>query len=179
MKKTRDIVAFALGTGLLLVLVDHVSASSNSTIYSFGTTQPLDGAVPKGSLTYVNGLMFGRTTTITPGCAETRELPRALSGDGVIFHFDPTNVTATYTIDHVFTGNPDGENPRHDAMTLLNGQLFGTTLQGGTKNTGIIFSVAQTGSSYAVLTSLHKSTGTSRTAVSWWLTTWVTTFSTV
>jgi uncharacterized repeat protein (TIGR03803 family) len=68
-------------------------------------------------------------------------------------------VTATYTIDHVFTGNPDGENPRHDAMTLLNGRLFGTTLQGGTKNTGIIFSVAQTSSSYAVLTSLHKSTG--------------------
>ncbi len=159
MKKMRDVVAFALAMGLLLVLVGHVSASSNSTIYSFGTTQPLDGAVPKGSLTYVNGLMFGRTTTITPGCSETRDLPRALSGDGVIFHFDPTNVTATYTIDHVFTGNPDGENPRHDAMTLLNGQLFGTTLQGGTKNTGIIFSIAQNGSSYAVLTSLHKSTG--------------------
>ena len=59
MKKTRDVVAFALAMGLLLVLVGHVSASSNSTIYSFGTTQPLDGAVPKGSLTYVNGLMFG------------------------------------------------------------------------------------------------------------------------
>ena len=158
-KKTRDVVAFALGIGVLLVLVGHVSASSNSTIYSFGTTQPLDGAVPKGSLTYVNGLMFGRTTTITPGCGETRELPRALSVDGVIFHFDPTNVAATYTIDHVFTGNPDGENPRHDAMTPFNGQLFGTTLQGGTKNTGVIFSISQTGSSYAVLTSLHKSAG--------------------
>ena len=159
MKKTRDVVAFALAMGLLLGPAGHIAASSNSTIYSFGAKQPLDGAVPKGSLTYVNGLMFGRTTTVTPGCTETRDLGRALSGDGVIFHFDPTNVTATYAIDHVFTGNPDGENPRHDAMTLFNGQLFGTTLQGGTKNTGIIFSIAQNGSSYAILTSLHKSTG--------------------
>ena len=159
MKKTRDIVAFASAMGLLIAPAGYVAASSNSTIYSFGTKQPLDGAVPKGSLTYVNGLMFGRTTTVTPGCTETRDLGRALSGDGVIFHFDPTNVTATYTIDHVFTGNPDGENPRHDAMTLFNGQLFGTTLQGGTNGTGIIFSIAQNGSSYAILTSLHKSTG--------------------
>ena len=44
MKKTSDVVAFALGIEFLLVLVGHVSASSNSTIYSFGTTQPLDGA---------------------------------------------------------------------------------------------------------------------------------------
>jgi len=149
----------ALALGLLVAPAGHVAASSNSTIYSFGTKQPLDGAVPKGSLTYVNGLMFGRTTTVTAGCGQTRDLPRALGGDGVIFHFNPSNVTATYTIDHVFTGNPDGENPRHDAMTPLNGQLFGTTLQGGTKNTGIIFSIAQNGSSYAVLTSLHKSAG--------------------
>ena len=111
--------------------------------------QPLDGAVPKGSLTYVNGLLFGRTTTITCGAG---------SGDGVIFHFDPSNVTATYSIDHVFTGNPDGENPRHDA-TPFNGQLFGTTLQGGTNNTGIIFSIAQNGSCYTALTNLAKQTG--------------------
>jgi uncharacterized repeat protein (TIGR03803 family) len=158
MQKRRDIIALALAMGLLVAPAGHVAAS-NSTIYSFGTKQPLDGAVPKGSLTYVNGLMFGRTTIVTAGCGQTRDLPRALGGDGVIFHFNPTNVTATYTIDHVFTGNPDGENPRHDAMTPFNGQLFGTTLQGGTKNTAVIFSIAQNGSSYAVLTSLHKSAG--------------------
>jgi uncharacterized repeat protein (TIGR03803 family) len=159
MKKTRDIIALALAMGLLVAAAGRVAASSNSTIYSFGPKQPLDGAVPKGSLTYVNGLMFGRTTTVTAGCGTTRDLPRALGGDGVIFHFNPTNVTATYTLDHVFTGNPDGENPRHDAMTPFNGQLFGTTLQGGTNGTGIIFSVAQNGSGYAILANLAKSTG--------------------
>jgi hypothetical protein len=106
--------------------------SSDSAIYSFGTEPRLDGAVPKGSLTYVNlngfQLLFGRTTTTTPQ-----------SGDGVIFHFDPNNVSNSYSIDHVFLGNPDGENPRHDAMTPFSGQLYGTTLQGGTHNTGTIF----------------------------------------
>jgi uncharacterized repeat protein (TIGR03803 family) len=159
MKKRRDIVAFTLRFGLLLVVSGDASASSNSAIYSFGTKQPLDGAVPKGSLTCVNGLLFGRTTTVTPGCGESRGYERSQGGDGVIFHFDPSNVIPTYSIDHVFTGNPDGENPRHDAMTLFNGQLFGTTLQGGTKNTGIIFSIAQNGSSYAALTNLAKATG--------------------
>ena len=119
----------------------------------------MDGAVPKGSLTYVNGLLFGRTTTVTTGCAEIRDYGRAAGGDGVIFHFDPSNVTATYLIDHVFTGNPDGENPRHDAMTPFNGQLFGTTLQGGTKDNGIIFSIGQNGTGYTNLISLTKSNG--------------------
>ena len=144
----RSTVACILTLTPLLVLPLENARSSDSGIYSFGTRPRLDGAVPKGSLTYVNGLMFGRTTTTTPK-----------SGDGVVFHFDPTNVSASYSIDHVFSGNPDGENPRHDAMTPYNGQLFGTTLQGGTHNTGIIFSIGQSGLGYAALKSLHKDIG--------------------
>ena len=87
--------------------------------------------MPKGSLTYVNGLLFGRTTMTTPS-----------GGYGVIFHFDPNNVASTYSIDHTFAGHPDdGDNPRHDAMTPFNGLLYGTTLAGGTNDTGIIFSI--------------------------------------
>lgn len=151
---------FVIALLLAMPLEKAYSGASNSTIYSFGATQPVDGAVPKGSLTYINGLLFGRTTTVTSGCVESRESAgRAATGDGVIFHFDPSNVTASYTIDHVFTGNPDGENPRHDAMTPFNGQLYGTTLQGGTDNGGLIFSIAPNGLSYAGLKSFHKSVG--------------------
>ena len=91
----------------------------------------------KGSLTYVNGLLFGRTTTTT----------KHGSGDGVIFHFDPNNVGSTYSIAHMFTGHhhDDGDNPRHDAMIPFKGLLYGTTLEGGTKNTGIIFSIGENG----------------------------------
>jgi hypothetical protein len=94
-----------------------IAASSNSTIYSFGTTQPIDGGVPKGSLTYVNGLLFGRTTTTIT--ATPTPSPTPIGSYGVIFHFDPNNVASSYTIDHVFAGHdadcPDGDNPRHDA----------------------------------------------------------------
>jgi hypothetical protein len=125
---------FLIALILAMPVENACSSSSNSAIYSFGATQPLDGAVPKGSLTYVNELLFGRITT-TVGTAK----PPFSSGNGVIFHFNPSNVTATYSIDHVFGGDPnDGANPRHDAMTPLNNLLYGTTYEGGTDNTGII-----------------------------------------
>src|SRR5437867_8515082 len=115
-RKRKFVVASVLVIGLAMAAIPRdVVASRVSTIYSFGTTQPVDGGVPKGSLTYVNGLLFGRTTTTltTP----TPSGPPSGSY-GVIFHFDPNNVASSYSIDHVFTGHPDdGDNPRHDAMT--------------------------------------------------------------
>src|SRR5439155_25485616 len=116
-KKPKFVVAFAFALGLVMAAIPRdLAASSTSTIYSFGTVSP-DGKDPKGSLTYVTGLLFGRTTETVGG-----------SGDGAIFHFDPNNVASTYSIDHMFSGNPDGDNPRHDAMTPFNGLLYGTTL---------------------------------------------------
>ena len=128
-------------------------------IYSFGTAQPIDGGVPKGSLTYVNGLLFGRTTTTIATMPTPASTP--VGSYGVIFHFDPTNVASSYSIDHVFAGHDtdDGDNPRHDAMTPFNNQLYGTTLDGGTHNNGIIFSIGQDGTGYQVLLSLHNSIG--------------------
>lgn len=148
----RSRTAAILLVAPLLVAPFQDAHSSSTTVYSFGSQPRLDGAVPKGSLTYVNvngnDYFFGRTTTTTE------------SGDGVIFHFNPFDVTGSYSIDHVFSGKPDGENPRHDAMTQYsNGMLFGTTLQGGTDNGGIIFSIGPTGLNYSVLKSLHKSVG--------------------
>ena len=157
-RQVKHVVVLALALGVVLATIPRcVAASSSSTIYSFGTTQPIDGGVPKGSLTYVNGLLFGRTTTTltapTPGGPPSGSY-------GVIFHFDPNNVASSYSIDHVFAGHPDdGDNPRHDAMTPFNGQLYGTTLEGGTNNTGIIFSIGQDGTGYQELFSLAKPTG--------------------
>jgi uncharacterized repeat protein (TIGR03803 family) len=155
-RKAKFVVAFACALVLATISRD-VAASPRSAIYSFGTTTPIDGGVPKGSLTYVNGLAFGRTTmTLT---APTPGGPPSGSY-GVIFHFDPSNVASSYSIDHVFAGHPDdGDNPRHDAMTPFNGQLYGTTLEGGTNNTGIIFSIGQDGTGYQELFSLAKPTG--------------------
>jgi uncharacterized repeat protein (TIGR03803 family) len=115
----------------------------DTLIYSFGTFGKqtcggMDGADPKGSLTSAGGLLFGRTsTTGAKG-----------NGDGIIFHIDP--VSLTYTIDHKFAGaQADGNNPRHNAMTLNAGVLYGTTLTGGQHNTGTIFSINDDGTGYS------------------------------
>jgi uncharacterized repeat protein (TIGR03803 family) len=79
---------------------------------------------------------------------------------GVIFHFDPTNVASSYSIDHVFADNSDdGADPRHDAMTPFKNLLYGTTLEGGANNSGIIFSIGQDGTGYQVLMSFAKCSG--------------------
>src|SRR4029077_5326074 len=164
-REVKHLVVFALALGLVMVAVPRgFAASPVSTIYSFGAAEPIDGAVPKGSLTSVNGLLFGRTTKtiVTP---RPSPAPTPIGSYGVIFPFDPNNVTSTYTIDHMFAGHDaqgggsDGDNPRHDAMTPVNGLLHGATLEGGTHNNGIIFSIGQDGTGYQVLLSLHNSIG--------------------
>jgi uncharacterized repeat protein (TIGR03803 family) len=155
-RKAKFVVAFACVL-VLATIPRGVAASPSSTIYSFGTTTPIDGGVPKGSLTYVNGLVFGRTTTTltapTPGGPPSGSY-------GVIFHFDPTNVASSYSIDHVFADNfDDGADPRHDAMTPFKNLLYGTTLEGGANNSGIIFSIGQDGTGYQVLMSFAKCSG--------------------
>jgi hypothetical protein len=114
MRQVKHVVVVALTLGLVMVAVPRgIAASPVSTIYSFGTITP-DGAVPKGSLTYVNGFLFGRTTTTyKPAHGEPHY--------GAIFHFDPNNVASAYTIDNMFAGHDvdNGDNPRHDAMMAL------------------------------------------------------------
>ena len=128
-----------------------MAASSNSTIYSFGTGGPGDGAQPKGSLTTVSGILFGRTTA-------TFKSSKKVKLGGVIFSIDPSD--DTYTIVHKFPASKhDGFNPRHDAMTLLNGVLYGSTLQGGGKGGGTIFSINGDASGYAKLDDLAAKTG--------------------
>jgi uncharacterized repeat protein (TIGR03803 family) len=167
MKQSQSI-CFAGFTRLLLALVaatvitisaparSHAQTGSsleplvsvNSAIYSFGDTGSNDGAVPKGSLTFDGTTLFGRTTTTV------------LKGGGVIFSINP-NGTA-YEILHRFAGAPDdGANPRHDAMTLSDGVLYGTALQGGTHNGGVIFSIATDGTGYNILHDFRLRSGQS------------------
>ncbi len=135
-----------------------MAASSSATIYSFGTAVG-DGAQPKGTLTDVNGILFGRTTAsfkvaTREACARIRSTSsnKGAKLGGVIFSLDPSN--STYNILHTFPASThDGENPRHDAMTLFNGVMYGSTLQGG-KGGGTIFSINGDGTGYAKLDDL-------------------------
>ncbi len=122
---------------------DAMPTGTETVLYSFGVgptgstcTKAEDGADPKGSLTYVSatGLLFGRTSTTTA------------QGDGTIFQIMPDGTG--YMVDHFFTGaQTDGNNPRHNAMTLVGTVLYGTTLTGGQHDNGTIFSIDDDGSS--------------------------------
>jgi uncharacterized repeat protein (TIGR03803 family) len=158
MTKTIGAVAVLAAIGIASYAI---AASSNATIYSFGTAVG-DGAQPKGTLTDVNGILFGRTTA-TFKVVTNKEPARETSTNkgvklgGVIFSLDPSD--STYTILHTFPASKhDGENPRHDAMTLFNGVLYGSTLQGG-KGGGTIFSINGDGTGYAKLDDLASKTG--------------------
>lgn len=133
-------------------------ADSPVTVYSFGTGGAGDGAQPKGSITQVNGILFGRTTATFTSSSE-------VAIGGVIFSYFSASpgISNAYQVVHVFpAATGDGKNPRHDAMTLVNvgnvPTLFGTTLQGG-QGGGTIFTIAGDGTGYARLLDFQDSTG--------------------
>jgi uncharacterized repeat protein (TIGR03803 family) len=125
---------------------DATPTGTETVLYSFGVGPTAgkckieDGADPKGSLTYVagTGLLFGRTSTTTSEG----------NGDGTIFQIMPNGTG--YAVDHYFTGaKTDGNDPRHNAMTLVGTVLYGTTLTGGKHDNGSIFSINDDGSGYS------------------------------
>ncbi len=125
---------------------DAMPTGTETVLYSFGVGPTAgkckinDGADPKGSLTYVTatGLLFGTTSTTTSEG----------NGDGTIFQIMPNG--AGYVVDHFFTGaKTDGNDPQHNAMTLVGTVLYGTTLTGGQHNNGSIFSINDDGTGYS------------------------------
>jgi uncharacterized repeat protein (TIGR03803 family) len=125
---------------------DAMPTGSETVLYSFGAGPTAgkckieDGADPKGSLTYVpaTGLLFGRTSTTTSEG----------NGDGTVFQIMPDG--SDYVVDHFFTGaKTDGNDPRHNAMTLVGTALYGTTLTGGKNDNGTIFSINDDGTGYS------------------------------
>jgi uncharacterized repeat protein (TIGR03803 family) len=144
----------------------HTSKKSRSvTVYSFGGkgSPSDDGVVPKGSLTDVGGILFGRTTA-------TEETADSNNPTGVVFEFDPGAAAgANYSIIHSFAGaTADGADPRHDAMTVYGNLLLGATQSGGSgTNTscggsigcGTIYSIDLTNPAAPLYCLVHSFTG--------------------
>ena len=101
-------------------------------IYSFmGTT---DGNNPIG------GLMFNSTDGNIYGTSLG-----GASNDGVIFEFAPNGATAvTPTTLYSFSGN-DGKYPEAPLVAGNDGQLYGTTVRGGSNTQGTVFKITTTG----------------------------------
>jgi uncharacterized repeat protein (TIGR03803 family) len=86
----------------------------------------VDGSYPTGSLVQTsNGKLYG--TTLYGGD----------NGQGCIFEFDLSTGSATKKFE--FNSPVDGINPVKGLTLASNGKLYGNTIEGGTKDKGIIF----------------------------------------
>ena len=106
-----------------------------SVLHSFNGT---DGDTPKGSLTLVNGTLYGYTSGGGTG------------NKGVIFKIDTTG--NNFAVLYSFLDGPDnglGNEPHHDAMLYFNSALYGAACYGGSNNNGVIFKINLDGTGYS------------------------------
>ena len=108
--------------------VFSITPNGNETvIYRFKGGR--DGEYPLSGLTILNGTLYG--TTSEGGGTDCQGV-----GCGVIFS---VTTTGKEQVLYRFTGvPPDGKFPEFD-LTVLNGALYGTTGNGGSRHHGIVF----------------------------------------
>jgi hypothetical protein len=109
------------GCGTVFELQKSGSSWTESLLYAFqGGT---DGAVPRGTLVFHSGKLYGTTYEGGNGC------PAGFTC-GVVFDLAKTNGSVSETVLHTFGGPPDGWLPTA-GLLYHNGLLYGTTYKGG------------------------------------------------
>ncbi len=108
---------------------------TESILYTFQNTA--DGVNPEAALTFdSSGNLYG--TTVYGGntsCAQG-------FGCGEVFELSPSGGVWTKTTLYAFTGDPDGHAPISAVTFDAAGNLWGTTYNGGTSNTGALFELS-------------------------------------
>ncbi len=111
-----------------------------TTLHSFGPPDGTDDAYPQAGLVQAtNGNFYG--TTSGNGFAT--------NGYGTVFKITPSGTLTTL---HSFAGNPDGQDPTAGLVQATDGNLYGTTFEGGANLYGTVFKITPSGT----LTTLHS-----------------------
>ena len=124
-------------TGIADVTVTvSCSAGTESVLYSFSTGT--DGASPNaGLITDANGNMYGTTSYGGSGRGAGTVFKLSTSGSETVLYRFGTNSTR------------DGANPQAGLIMDANGNLYGTTLYGGSNGRGTVFKLTPNGSGYS------------------------------
>jgi uncharacterized repeat protein (TIGR03803 family) len=141
-----------LVNGTLYGVTGYGGSRGGGTVFSvtkFGKEQVVHnfargryGYYPYGALTLVNGELYG--TTVAGGAY----------GDGAVFKISPSG---QFKLLHTFKGYPtDGASPA-SAMVAMNGELFGTTSNGGSNGCTYGTKVIGCGTIFEITTSGKES----------------------
>lgn len=144
---------FDAGCGTVFKLTPNGRTYTNTVLYAFKGNSDGDGPA-SGVIADASGALYGTTEY------------GGTSGDGIVFKLTPAGSSYTETILHTFTG-PDGNAPIGGLAMDASGDLFGTTLVGGSsggsqcqtgEGCGVIFELKRSGSDYNEQT-IHEFTG--------------------
>jgi uncharacterized repeat protein (TIGR03803 family) len=114
--------------GTVFRITNLAGTPTESVIYSF--TRGADGAYPSASLIQASdGNLYGTTEG---GYA---------AGSGTVFRMSNLGGTPTFGLIYGFAGGADGGFPSASLIQATDGDLYGTTFQGGTSTYGTIFAV--------------------------------------
>jgi uncharacterized repeat protein (TIGR03803 family) len=126
--------------GLAIVTSQSVQAQTLSVLYAFAGGS--DGARPfAGLIRNSAGDFYGTTANGGSSC-----------WCGTVFKLD---ARGTETVLYAFAGGTDGDTPYSNLLLDAKGDLYGTTVSGGTSGYGTVFKVSATGAE----TVLHNFTG--------------------
>ncbi len=121
--------ALALG---VLGTVFKIDTAGNFTVLHFFTGS--DGCSPSGGVIIAGGNFYGTAS----GCGSF--------GFGTVFKLDPLgNVTVLYSFKGGSTGGSDGAAPTGGLIMDAAGNLYGTTIAGGSSNAGTVFKLDPSG----------------------------------
>jgi uncharacterized repeat protein (TIGR03803 family) len=144
---TSEGTPFTGNNGLVFEIPKTASGYGPVTVID-SFTGGSQGAGPEGGLVLdANGDLFG--TTYVGGSSDDGtvfEIPKTASGYGSV------------TVLASFTGT-DGDYPLGSLIADANGDLFGTTLEGGSDDDGTVFEIPKTASGYGHITDLYSFTG--------------------
>jgi len=132
------------GCGTVYELSPNGGGWTESVLYSFSGGS--DGAFP-GCLYKGCGTPYGAIVTLQDGniygTASFGGNAPAYSGDGVVFELSPSGDQWMEQVLHTFTSSPDGQLPLGGVVFDGNGNLYGTTVNGGKgTNDGIVYEVS-------------------------------------
>lgn len=143
-------------------------SSSFRVLHTFEGSGHGDGSVPTANLIDKSGVLYGTTrrggTKVLPRC---RAMFAPGSGCGTVFALTPSGSTYTETVLYSFCVRyyqcPDGRVPLGALIRDKNGNLYGTTSEGGAYDTGThvsndsgtVFELTPSGSGYTELV-LHS-----------------------